>query len=62
MSLDVALELSIEQLISALNKKIFMEFTKIQSRAAPASRTLVAGLTAEVWLGKLKRNRRVLTR
>lgn len=54
MALDAALELSVEQLISVLNKKIFMECTRIQSRAAPASRTLVAALTAEVRLGELK--------
>ena len=54
MALNVALELSVEQLVSALNKKIFMECTRVQSRAAPVSRTLVEALMAEVRLGELK--------
>jgi len=55
MTLDVALELSVEQLISALNK-IFMECTRVRSTVAPTSRTLVTALTAEVRHGRrLKR-------
>ena len=48
MALEAALELSIEQLISALNKKIFMECTRVQSVMPPTSRALVATLTTEV--------------
>ena len=45
---DAALELSVEQLISALNKKLFMEYTRAQSAISPTSRAPVATLTAEV--------------
>ena len=45
---DAALELSVEQLISALNKKLFMECTRVQREMPPTSRALVATLTAEV--------------
>ena len=55
MTIDAALELSVEQLISALNKKIFMECTRVQSMTAPTSRALVATLTAEVRLDELKK-------
>ena len=48
MTLDSVLELSVEQLIRALNKKPFMEYTGVQSRVPPTSRALVATLTAEV--------------
>jgi len=54
MALDVALELSVEQLISALNKKLSIEFTGVRSKVPPVSRTLVAALTAEVRSGELK--------
>ena len=54
MALDVALELSVEQLISALNKKLFIEFTGVRSKVPPVSRTSVAALTAEVRSGELK--------
>jgi len=45
---DTALELSVEQLISALNKKLFMEYARVQSAISPTSRAPVATLTAEV--------------
>jgi len=48
MTLDPALELSVEQLIRALNKKLFMECAKAQSMMPPTSRALVATLTTEV--------------
>jgi len=54
MALDVALELSVEQLISALNKKFSIEFTGIRSKVPPVSRTSVAALIAEVRSGELK--------
>ena len=54
MALDVALELSVEQLISALNKKLSIEFTGVRSKVLPVSRTLAAALTAEVRPGELK--------
>ena len=51
MALDVTLELSVEELISALNKKMFMEYTRVRSAMPPVSRTLVATLATEVWSG-----------
>ena len=46
---DAALELSVEQLISTLDKKIFMECARVQAAVVPPmSRALVATLTAEV--------------
>ena len=51
---DVAHELSIEQLIEALNKKLFTEFTGIQPAMPPVPRVLVAKLTAEVRSNELK--------
>ena len=54
---DAALELSVEQLISVLNKKLFMECTRVQAAIPPIlSRALVATLTAEVQSQNLKRN------
>ena len=53
---DAALELSIEQLISALNKKLFMEYAQVQSEISPTSRVPVATLTAEVQSQDLKRD------
>jgi len=44
---DAALELSVEQLISALNKKLFMECTQVQAGIPPMSRALVATLTTQ---------------
>lgn len=46
---DSVFELSIEQLISVLNKKLYMECTRVQSSMPHVSRALVAGLAAEVW-------------
>ena len=48
MALDSVLKLSVEQLIRALNKKLFTECTKVQSTVPPASSALVATLRAEV--------------
>ena len=62
MALDVALELSVEQLISALNEKLFTEFASVRSKVPPASRTSVAGLTAKVRSGELKAHSRDVTR
>ena len=45
---DVALELSLDQLISALDKKLFMEFTRVQAAMPPMSHALVAKLATEV--------------
>ena len=56
MTLDAALSLSVEQLITALNKKIFMECTRVQSTISPISRALVPGLTAEVRSSERKKN------
>ena len=50
------LELSLEQLIGALNKKLFTEFARVQSAMLPMSRAQVATLAVEVWYQKLKRN------
>ena len=61
MAPDAALELSVEQLISALNEKIFMECTRIQLMT-PTSHASVATLAAEVRFGELEGNHRVLTR
>ena len=48
MTPDAALELSIEQLINALNKKLFMECSRVHSEMQPMSRALVTTLSAEV--------------
>ena len=54
---DAVLELSIEQLIGALNKKLFMECTRVQAEIPPIlSQALVATLTAEVQSLILKGN------
>jgi hypothetical protein len=45
---DAALELSLDQLIGALDRKLFMECGRVQSTISPTSRALVATLTAEV--------------
>ena len=55
MTHDVALDLSIEQLIGALNKKPFMECARVRSAMPPMSRILMAILTAEVRYQELKR-------
>jgi ACT domain-containing protein len=46
--LDVVLELSVEQLIDALNKKLFMECTRVQAQVPPISRDSVARVAIEV--------------
>jgi len=48
MMSGTALELSVEQLIGALDKKLFMESTRVQSAMPPMSRAQVTTLTAEV--------------
>jgi len=53
---NAALELSVEQLISALNKELFMECTRVQTAMPPKSQAPVATLTAEVQSQDLKRN------
>ena len=57
MSLDPVLELSVEQLVKALNKKLFVECTRLQSAVPPMSRALVATLATEVQSPRLKGNR-----
>ena len=47
---DPILELSVEQLVRALNEKLLMEYTSLQSAIPPPSRALVATLTVEVSL------------
>ena len=54
MIFDSVLELSVEQLIRALNKKLLMECMGIQSTLPPTSRALVDMLTAEVRPNELK--------
>jgi len=53
---DAALELSVEQLISVLNKKLFMECTRVQAAIPPIPRAPVTTLTAEVRSQDLKRD------
>jgi len=48
MTPDATLELSIGQLIGALNKKLFMECARVQSAMPPMSRALATTLTTEV--------------
>ena len=62
MAFNAALKLSVEQLVSVLNKKIFMDCTRVQLTAAPATRTSVAALEAEVRHGELGEDQGVLTR
>ena len=45
---DAALDLSLGQLIGALDKKLFMECERVQSMLLPTSRALVVTLTTEV--------------
>ena len=54
MTSDLALELSIEQLIGALNKKLFVGCARVPSATPQMSRTLVATLTIEVRLQELE--------
>ena len=60
MTPDDALELSLEQLISALDKKL-RECTRMRSIMPPTSRTFVAAFTAEVRFRKRKGNPGILT-
>ena len=62
MTSDTIIELSVEQLVRALNNKLFMECTRVQSAISPASPALVATLAAEVRSNELKPNPRTLTR
>jgi len=62
MTPDPVLDLSVEQLISALNKKLFMEYERVQSTVPPASRALAARLRAEVRSDELKTDPRILTK
>ena len=62
MAFDIAQELSVEQLISTLNKKLFLELTNVQSKMPPVSRTSVPTLAAEVRSGEIKTHPRALTR
>ena len=48
MSLDPVLELSVEQLIKALNEKLFMECKRTQLAIPSISRGSAAQLTSEV--------------
>ena len=62
MTSDASLELSLEQLISALDKKLFGECARIHSTLLPTPRTLVAAFTAEVRLQELNSgNPQILT-
>ena len=62
MTLDPVLELSVEQLVRALNKKLLMECTRVQSAVPSPSPTSVATLTVEVRPNELETGPRVLTR
>ena len=48
MTPDTALELSIEQLITTLNEKLFMECAQIQSAMPPRFRAQAVTLATEV--------------
>ena len=48
MSLDPGLELSVEQLIKALNEKLFMECKRMELAIPSISRGLAAKLASEV--------------
>ena len=52
---DVVLGLSVEELIGALNKKLTVECTRVQSTMPPVSRALVATLAAEVRISEQHR-------
>jgi len=62
MTPDPVLELSVEQLIRALNKKLFMEYARVRSAVPPTSRALVATLAGEVRFSEVQTNLRVLTK
>ena len=63
MSLDPVLELSVEQLIKALNEKLFIECKRVQLAMPPISRGLATKLASEVRSNEPQtaRNPRVLT-
>ena len=61
MTPDTAPELSLEQLISALDKKLFWECKRMRSAIPPASRTLVAAFATEVRFREQQGNLRILT-
>ena len=61
MTPDAALELSLEQLLSVLDKKLSGECARIRSKMPPPSRTSVAALTAEVRSQEPKGDPRTLT-
>ena len=54
MALNFALELSFEQLISTLNKKLSMELASIRLKVPPAPRTSMVAMIAEVRSSELK--------
>ena len=56
MTPDAALELSIEQLIGVLDKKLTMECAQVQSAMPPMSRVQVATLAAGVRTQEPERN------
>ena len=60
MTPDATLELSLEQLISALDKKLFGECARIRSTIPLAPRTMAAAFTAQVRFRERKGNPRML--
>jgi len=52
---DIVFELSIEQLISVLSKKLSMECKRVKSSMPHVSRNLVAALAAEVRTSEQKK-------
>lgn len=61
MSFDPVLELSVKQLIRALNEKLFMECKRMHLAMPPVSRTLATNLASEVRSSKPQTSPRVLT-
>jgi len=61
MTPDTTLELSLEQLINALDAKLFGECARLRSVLPPTPRTPVAAFTTEVRLRELNGNTRILT-
>ena len=61
MKLDLARKFSVEQLIQALDKKLFMECTEAQSMVPPVSRALVVTLKVKVRSSKPRMYPRLLT-
>ena len=62
MTPDAVPEFSLEQLISALDKKLFGECTRIRSTMPPSSRSLVVTLAKEVCSQRPRGNTRALTK